>query len=74
MVKYREKLLGGIIMNSFISILIYMVSLFILYNVVKTAVRRGINSSIVGQVMEKKLGTTEEKKKSFFDNDLDDNR
>ena len=57
---------------SIISILLYIGSLFILYIVIETAVRKGINNSIIGQALEKKLGITEEKKKSFFDNDLDD--
>lgn len=49
----------------------YLGSLFILYIVIETAVRRGINNTIIGQVLEQKLGISEEKKKSFFDNDLD---
>ena len=57
---------------SIISILLYIGSLFILYIVIETAVRKGINNSIIGQALEKKLGITKEKKKSFFDNDLDD--
>ncbi|MEK4252924.1 hypothetical protein [Ureibacillus sp. FSL K6-2830] len=57
-----------------VSIILYIVSLIILFVVIETAVRRGINSSIVGQAIEKKFGITEEKKKSFFDNDLDDER
>lgn len=61
-------------MNAIVSIVLYVVSLFILYIVIETAVRRGINSSIIGQSLEKKLKITEEKKKSFFDNDLDDDR
>ena len=61
-------------MNTIVSIVLYIVSLFILYIVIETAVRRGINSSIIGQSLEKKSAITEEKKKSFFDNDLDDDR
>ena len=57
---------------SIISILLYIGSLFILYIVIETAVRKGINNSIIGQALQKKLGIEEEKKKSFFDNDLDD--
>ncbi len=74
MVEYREKVNGGIVMNTFISIVIYLFSLFILYIVIESAVRKGINSSIIGQTMKKRIGITEEKKKSFFDNDLDDDR
>ena len=61
-------------MNVFITIVIYIVSLFIFYIVIETAVRKGINSSIIGQALEKRLGITEEKKNSLFDNDLDDDR
>jgi len=73
-IEYREKVNGGIVMNTFISIVIYLFSLFILYIVIESAVRKGINSSIIGQTMKKRIGITEEKKKSFFDNDLDDDR
>ncbi len=66
--------MGGIVMNTFISIVIYLFSLFILYIVIESAVRKGINSSIIGQTMKKRIGIIEEKKKSFFDNDLDDDR
>mgnify|MGYP003526535712 FL=1 len=52
------------------SIIFYIVSLFILYIVIETAVRRGINSSIIGQFLEKKNGIKEDKK-SFLDDDLD---
>ena len=61
-------------MNTIVSIVLYIVSLFILYIVIETAVRRGINSSIIGQSLEKKSVIAEEKIKSFFDNDLDDDR
>lgn len=44
----------------------YLGSLFILYIVIETAVRRGINNTIIGQALEQKLGISEEKKKSFF--------
>ncbi|NCT36489.1 hypothetical protein GTW56_08800 [Bacillus sp. EB93] len=43
---------------------------FILYIVIETAVRRGINHSIIGQFLEKKYGMKEDKK-SFLDDDLD---
>lgn len=55
------------------SILIYIVSLIVLYLVIETAVRRGINSSIIGQMLEKKYGIQEEKK-SFLDSDLDNDK
>ena len=44
---------------------LYVGRLFILYIVIKTAVKKGINSSIIGQALEKKLGITEEKKNLF---------
>lgn len=53
-----------------LSIILYIVGIFILYIVIETAVRRGINSSIIGQFLEKKYGIKEEKK-SFLDDDLD---
>lgn len=55
-----------------ISILLYVGSLFILYIVIETVIRRGINNSMIGQALEKKLGIQEEKKTSFFDHDVDD--
>ncbi|MBE3102679.1 MAG: hypothetical protein IMZ40_00370 [Bacilli bacterium] len=56
-----------------LSIVLYIVSLFILYIVIETAVRRGINSSNIGQLLEKKNGSKEDKK-SFLDNDLDNDK
>ncbi|KGP73453.1 hypothetical protein [Pontibacillus yanchengensis] len=53
-----------------LSILIYLVGLFILYIVIETAVRRGINSSIIGRYMEEKNDNREDKE-SFLDDDLD---
>jgi len=52
------------------AIIAYLIGLFILYVVIETAVRRGINSSIIGKFLEDKYGIKEEKK-SFLDNDLD---
>jgi hypothetical protein len=52
------------------AIILYIVGIFILYIVIETAVRRGINSSIIGQFLEKKYGIKEEKK-SFLYDDLD---
>ncbi|KMM39306.1 hypothetical protein [Guptibacillus hwajinpoensis] len=51
-------------------IVLYIVGIFILYVVIETAVRRGINSSIVGQSLEKQDGM-DVNKKSFLDHDLD---
>lgn len=57
--------------NSLIgSILLWIIGLFILYVVISTAVKEGINRSLVGQYLEKKYGMSENKK-SFLDNDLD---
>ncbi|MFJ7826589.1 hypothetical protein [Psychrobacillus sp. NPDC096623] len=44
--------------------------LLALYGVIEAAVKNGINSSIIGQFLEKKNGT-EEDKKSFLNDDLD---
>ena len=55
-----------------LSIVLYIISLFILYIVIETAVRRGINSSIIGELLEKKYGI--KRYKSFLDDDLDNNK
>lgn len=60
-------------MGTIVSILIYIVGLFILYIVIETAVRKGINSSVIGQFLEKKYGVNGDKK-SFLDNDLDNDK
>ncbi|MGM0888875.1 MAG: hypothetical protein ACQEW5_18305 [Bacillota bacterium] len=52
------------------AIIFYIVGVFILYIVIETAVRRGINHSNIGQFLEKKYGMKEDKK-SFLDDDLD---
>lgn len=58
-------------MNSLVlPIVLYVIGIFILYVVIETAVRRGINSSIVGQYLEEKDGMKVDKK-SFLDHDLD---
>lgn len=57
-----------------ISIIFYLVGLIIFYIVIETAVRRGINSSIISKALEEKIGNGDSKKKSFFDDDLDDER
>ncbi|OZU87006.1 hypothetical protein CIL03_18880 [Virgibacillus indicus] len=53
-----------------LSIFIYLVGLFILYIVIETAVKRGINSSIIGRYIEEKYDIKEDKT-SFLDDDLD---
>lgn len=57
-------------MDIIFSIIAYLIGLFILYVVIETAVRKGINSSIIGKFLEDKYGI-KEVKKSFLDNDLD---
>ncbi|MEC0272292.1 hypothetical protein [Peribacillus frigoritolerans] len=52
------------------AIIFYIVGVFIIYIVIETAVRRGINHSIIGQFLENKYGMKEDKK-SFLDDDLD---
>ena len=58
---------GGFLVKA---IIFYIVGGFILYIVIETAVRRGINHSNIGQFLEKKYGMKEDKK-SFLDDDLD---
>ncbi|MFS0599248.1 hypothetical protein AB1L16_21310 [Peribacillus frigoritolerans] len=60
-------LFGGFLVKA---IIFYIVGVFILYIVIETAVRRGINHSNIGQFLEKKYGV-KEGKKSFLDDDLD---
>lgn len=64
---------GGLLVNIIISIVLYIVGIVILYIVIETAVRRGINSSIIGQFLENKYGIKEDKE-SFFDDDLDNDK
>jgi hypothetical protein len=59
--------------NVIIPVIQYIVGLLILYIVIETAVRRGINGSVVGQFLEKKYGL-KDNKKSFLDNDLDNDK
>ncbi|MFF2289058.1 hypothetical protein [Peribacillus butanolivorans] len=61
---------GGFLVKTIIPIVFSIVGLFILYIVIESAVRKGINSSIIGQFFEKKYGIKEDKK-SFLDDDLD---
>ncbi|MEX6701795.1 hypothetical protein ABS315_19565 [Peribacillus frigoritolerans] len=60
-------LFGGFLVKA---IIFYIVGVFILYIVIETAVRRGINHSNIGQFLEKRYGMKEDKK-SFLDDDLD---
>jgi hypothetical protein len=56
-----------------LSIVLWIVGLFILYIVISTAVKDGINKSVVGQFIENKYGCKEDKK-SFLDSDLDNDK
>ncbi|MFF2447971.1 hypothetical protein ACFVSW_12815 [Neobacillus sp. NPDC058068] len=55
---------------SVISIILWIFGLFILYLIISTAVKDGINKSLVGKFIEKQYGVKEDKK-SFLDKDLD---
>ena len=57
-------------MSIVITIVGSIVGLLALYAVIEAAVKNGINSSIIGQYLEKNNGI-EEAKKSFLDDDLD---
>jgi Na+-transporting methylmalonyl-CoA/oxaloacetate decarboxylase gamma subunit len=52
------------------SIVFFIISLLILFVVIETAVRNGINSSIIGKYLESKSEVKEDKK-SFLSDDLD---
>ncbi|MGE7907242.1 hypothetical protein ACQKNS_22865 [Peribacillus sp. NPDC094092] len=54
-------------------IIFFVVGLFILYIVIEKAVRKGINNSNIGQILEKKYGVIEDKR-SFLDEDLDNDK
>ncbi|MBB6452662.1 hypothetical protein HNQ94_001108 [Salirhabdus euzebyi] len=49
----------------------YIISLIILYLVIETAVKNGINKSHVGKLLERDYGMQKEEAKPLF-NDLDD--
>lgn len=58
--------------GSFISaIILWLFGLFILYLVIVTAVKDGINKSVVGQYLHVDKGAKEDGKPSFLDRDLD---
>jgi hypothetical protein len=54
-------------------IIFYFVGLFFLFIVIETAVKRGINNSIIGDLLKKKYGIKDDKK-SFLDDDLDNDK
>lgn len=51
-------------------IILSVIGLYVLYLVISTAVKDGINKSLVGQYIEKKSGAKVDKK-MFLENDLD---
>jgi hypothetical protein len=53
-----------------LAIALFLLGLFVSYIVIETAVKNGINSSNLGQYIEQEIGS-KEKKKSFLDDDLD---
>ncbi|MFE5431045.1 hypothetical protein [Peribacillus simplex] len=63
-------LFGGFLVKD---IIFFVVGLFILYIVIETAVRKGINNSNIGQFLEKKYGVKADKR-SFLDDDLDNDK
>lgn len=54
-------------------IIFYIIGLFILFVIIETAVKRGINNSVIGDFLNKKQGIQGDKK-SYFDDDLDNDR
>lgn len=56
---------------SVFSIIFSVAGLLILYVTIETAVKNGINKSVMGQYFDQKSGTTLQKTKSFLDDDLD---
>jgi hypothetical protein len=65
-----------VVFGSFVfSIILWIIGLFILYIVIviSTAVKEGINKSVVGQFIEKKIGVKSDRK-SFLDSDLDNEK
>ncbi|AGK54419.1 hypothetical protein [Bacillus sp. 1NLA3E] len=55
------------------NVILWIVGLFILYLVISTAIRDGINKSLIGQFIEKKHGINGNKK-SFLESDLDNDK
>lgn len=53
-----------------LTIFLYLIGLFITYVIIETAVRKGIDSSLIGKYLEEKYNINE-KSKSFLDDDLD---
>lgn len=59
--------------GTIVFIIMWLVGLMILYVVIETAVKNGINKSEVGQFFERKYGV-QKKEKSFLDSDLDNDK
>ena len=59
-------------MEIIVGIIFWIIGLFILYAVIESAVRNGINHSIVAKFIEEKHGIKEDKSGSFLDHDIDD--
>lgn len=56
-----------------INIILWIIGLFMLYLVIRVAVKDGINKSMIGQLIDKKYEIKEDKK-SFLDSDLDNDK
>ncbi|MGL4521214.1 MAG: hypothetical protein ACRCWQ_01460 [Bacilli bacterium] len=53
------------------NIIIGIISMFVLYIVIETAVRKGIDHSELSTVLLEKHNAVQEKKKGFLDKDID---
>lgn len=58
-------------MEQLVMIIFIIIGLFVLYSLIELAVRRGIDTSMIGEHLKEKYGVNDEKK-SFLDDDLDD--
>ncbi|RHW43400.1 hypothetical protein D1B31_01690 [Neobacillus notoginsengisoli] len=59
---------------SFLFLIIFWIAgLFILYMIISTAVKVGINKSVIGRFIESKYGEIQTKK-TFLDSDLDNEK
>jgi hypothetical protein len=56
-----------------LGVVFFIIGIIIFMHVIEIAVRNGINSSIIGQSLEKKNGIIEDKKPSL-DSDLDNDK
>lgn len=55
----------------FMSMIFWIVGLIVFYFVIMTAVKDGINKSVIGQYMEKEHQIVPPERQSFLDKDLD---